>query len=61
MNRLDRIAKEWIAARDTIADFLFESGMDRERAEILAEAIIARLAAHNPPILLSMEATDDDD
>ena len=57
MNQLDRIAKEWLAARDVIANALRDWGVPQ--ADARAEAIIARLAAHKPPILLDMEEPDD--
>ena len=60
MNQLDRIAKEYLAAVGVVSaalkEFyrrdLFRPGMD---ADTMAEAILARLAAHKPPILLEME------
>jgi hypothetical protein len=53
MNQLDRIHREWLAARAVIAEALREWGVwDSENR---AEAIIARLTAHNPPILLEMQ------
>jgi len=56
MNQLDIIAKEWIAARQVIATALGEwYGGSPDRLNQRAEAIIARLAAHKPPILLDME------
>ena len=55
MNQLDRIAKEWLAARQVIATALGEwYGGSPERLQAKADAIIARLAAHDPPILLEM-------
>jgi hypothetical protein len=56
MNQLDRIAKEYLAARRIIATALGEwYGGSPERLNAKAEAIIARLAAHDPPILLDMQ------
>jgi hypothetical protein len=56
VNQLDRIAKEWLAAREVIAAALGQwYGGSPERLSARAEAIIARLAAHDPPILLEME------
>ena len=60
MNQLDQVAKEYLAAVEVISkalrDFhrmgLFRPGMD---ADTMAEAIIARLAKHEPPILLEMQ------
>jgi hypothetical protein len=56
MTQLDRIAKEWEAAVSVIRSALHEWGVPQSQAR--AEAIIARLAAHNPPILLEMEEPD---
>ena len=54
--QLKRIATEWLAARDVISNALCEWGMAQAgEAERTAEAIIARLAAHDPPILLEMQ------
>jgi hypothetical protein len=53
MNQLDRIAKEWLAARFVISLALSEWGIPQ--ADARAEAIIARLASHDPPILLEMQ------
>lgn len=57
---LIRIHKEWLAAcgviSEALRDFyrrgLFRGGFD---ADTMAEAIIARLARHDPPILLDMQ------
>lgn len=53
-NTLEEIGKEWLVARDIIADFLGEilSHMSRGHLEHNAAAIIARLANNKPPILL---------
>ena len=64
MNQLERIANEWLAAKKIIADALrdfyrrqlFRTGFD---SDTMAEAIIARLASHDPPILLQMETPDE--
>jgi hypothetical protein len=56
MTQLDNIAKEWRAARDVIQQALAE--WDVQQSQARAEAIIARLAAHKPPILLEMEEAD---
>jgi hypothetical protein len=62
MTQLDRIAKEWRAAREVIASALGEwYGGSPDRLQQRAAAIIARLAAHNPPILLEMEEADEPD
>jgi hypothetical protein len=56
MNQLDRIAKEWLAARRIIATALGEwYGGSPEKLNRRAEAIIARLANNEPPILLEMQ------
>jgi hypothetical protein len=49
-----RVAIEWLAARDIIAKFLREvcPKDDKETIDHNAAAVIARLAHHNPPILL---------
>jgi hypothetical protein len=54
---LDRVAREWLAARGVIIDFLRELRPDLGRPELEhnAAALIARLASHEPPILLSQE------
>lgn len=56
MNQTERIVSEWSAARSVIAGVLRR----HSNAEAEAEAIIAALAAHYPPILLSMEHSDAD-
>jgi len=61
MNRLDRIAKEYLAAREVIANALQEFGTFSPVARVRAEAILARLAAHDPPILLEMEEAEVDE
>lgn len=57
---MNAIAREWLAARTVIADFLAEiSGGQRVHKSVHehnAAAILARLAHHKPPILISMEA-----
>ena len=53
--QLKRKAAVWRAARDVIAAALVEWGTTPAAADARAEAIIARLAAHDPPILLEME------
>jgi len=55
VNQLDRINREWTAARDVIAECLREWGTTTAASVVRAEAIIARLASHKPPILLEME------
>ena len=59
MNQLDCIATEWIAARETISTALRRFGLNDCGRK--AEAILARLAAHDPPILLEMERPGDDE
>lgn len=56
--KLDRIAKEWLAARQITADALREWGTTPAAADVRAEAILARLAAHDPPILLEMQEAE---
>ncbi len=53
MNDLDRVGREWLAAQTVIATALREWGV--EWPDPRASAIIARLAAHDPPILLDMQ------
>jgi hypothetical protein len=61
MTQLDRIAKEWLAARNVIATALGEwYGGSPQMTESRATAIIARLASHDPPILLSMDDGEPD-
>ncbi len=53
---LDQVAREWLAARDCIRDALFDADVcNKELAERIAEVVIARLASHDPPILLEMQ------
>jgi hypothetical protein len=54
---LGRISHEWLAAREVIIVFLRELRPDLGRRELEhnAAALIARLASHEPPILLSQE------
>ena len=51
---MESIAKEWLAARKVIADAAVEAQIPIE-SNRFAEAVIARLANHKPPILLEME------
>jgi len=53
--QLNRIAAEWLAARDVIAGCLVDITANPQHR---AEAIIARLAAHDPPILLEMQEAE---
>lgn len=55
-NDMNRIAAEWLAARQVIMDCLQQLRPDLSRASLEhnAAAIIARLASHDPPILLTM-------
>ena len=55
MNQLDRIHREYNAARKVIADALREWYGHERRPEARAEELIFRLSEHNPPILLEME------
>ena len=60
---IDQVAREWLVARNVIADFLEEllsnPAWPRDVHEGNAVAIIARLASHKPPILLTFEDEDD--
>lgn len=51
---IESVAREWLVARNCIADYLQRVGMapTRDLAERHAAAIIADLAARQPPILL---------
>jgi len=50
------IAREWLAARNVIADTLCDlSALLAKQCSEIAVAIIARLASHEPPILLEMQ------
>jgi hypothetical protein len=53
---MDQVAREWLASRDVIIRFLKElrPDMSQEHLEHNAAALIARLAQHEPPILLEM-------
>jgi len=53
MNGLQQAADEWVAARDVIIQVLREHEVESETT--IAVQIIARLATHEPPILLNME------
>jgi Zn finger protein HypA/HybF involved in hydrogenase expression len=56
MSQLDRITKESLAAREIIATAIGEwYGGSPKRLQARAEAIIARLSNHKPPILLEIE------
>lgn len=61
MNQLARIDAEYRAARLVIYRVLVEAGASPNNAEAWAEAILASLAAHNPPILLQMEEVEPDE
>lgn len=52
---MGNVVAEWRAARDVIADFLRElcPDMGRTQREHNAAAVIARLAGHEPPIVLT--------
>jgi hypothetical protein len=50
----DGVVREWLAARGVIAKFLADLGVgasDKHREE-LAASLIARLASHDPPLLI---------
>ncbi len=49
---MDAIAKEWLMARKIISDALYELGVNQPIST--AEAVIARLGSHSPPILLQV-------
>jgi hypothetical protein len=51
---LKGVTREWLAARAVIVDFLRElrPDMSEVHLEHNAAAIIARLASHEPPILI---------
>lgn len=51
-SNLDAAAAQWLAAREVIVKFLAEFGQAEQRAQHNAAALIARLANHDPPILL---------
>ncbi len=56
MADMNEIAREWLAARNVIAEIIRELvPLTRAAAEHNAAAIIARLAHHKPPILLRSE------
>jgi carbon storage regulator len=54
---MQAVAREWLASRKVIAEFLGElcQSASDETNEHNAAAILARLAAHNPPILTTMK------
>lgn len=54
---MQEVANEWMAARNVIRDYLCEllPGVSSKAVETTAASIIARLAQHDPPILLKME------
>ena len=59
-DQLQRVAEEWVTARDVIAEVLIQyAHVTEARGRRLAEAIIARLAANKPPILLEIEKRKD--
>lgn len=51
---MDKSAQEWLASRKVIVEFLRELNprMTQGHLEHNAAAIIARLASHDPPIML---------
>lgn len=54
----DGVVAEWLMARKVVMDFLKElqPNSSQETIEHNAAALIARLAGHNPPILLSIQS-----
>lgn len=54
--KLNAVSREWLAARDVIAATILDwlPGFGSGPADDLAAAILARLAAHDPPILLDL-------
>lgn len=56
---LATIAREWKAARTVISRAAAEAGV--QQPDGFAEAVIARLASHNPPILLEMDSSEPND
>lgn len=54
---IQETARQWRASRDVIVGFLRElrPDMTQEQHEHNAAAIIARLANHEPPILMAYE------
>ena len=57
-SQLTAIAKEWSAAREIIALAAHQGGV-RMDYYLFAEMVLARLAQHDPPILISSEITED--
>ncbi len=57
MKDIERVAREYIETRHVIAEFLaeFEERPRRSAHTEAADYLVARLAAHEPPILLSMD------
>ena len=55
---LNKVASEWLMARRVISDAAIEAGVLVSRADAFAEAVIARLAAHEPPIVLEVLGED---
>jgi hypothetical protein len=53
---MDQVVREWLASREVIIRFLkeFRPDMSQEHLEHNAAALIARLASHEPPILMQM-------
>jgi hypothetical protein len=52
---LNAVTSEWLSARNVISDTLQRYGMPSAVAHARAASIIARLAKHDPPILLEMQ------
>lgn len=53
--QIGSVANDWMLARDVIASVFRDLGFTKSRAEGTAGVIIARLAAHDPPILLDVD------
>jgi hypothetical protein len=60
-NMMDKVAKEWLIARNIIKETLAQCyqgtiyNRSDEYHERVAVGILARLAGNNPPILLTVE------
>jgi len=57
---LHEAAQEWLMARDVALGFLAELRPDLSRAQLEtnAAALLARLAAHEPPLLVKVPDAD---
>ena len=58
---MDKVAREWLAARNIIAAALSEwyPPISTYKSEMDAAAILARLAHHKPPLLICQDKEDD--